>query len=86
MNLNSVSSILFFDEVKLTETLRFSGGSVVGYAQNDSSDTEILATHALVLEVVCHYGGPKYMLRIYPVAKLNSNQLKDILLEALDNR
>ena len=67
--------------MKLTETLRFSGGSVVGYAHIDSSDTEILATHALVLEVVCHYGGPKYMLRIYPVAKLDSNQLKEVLLE-----
>ena len=68
--------------MKLTETLRFSGGRVVGYAQNASRDTEILATHALVLEVVCHYGGPKYILSITPVAKLNSDKLKVILLEA----
>ena len=73
---------ILFDEVKLTETLRYSGGHV-GYAQNGSGDAEVLATHALVIEVVCHFGGPKYILRIHPVAKRNSDQLKDILLEAL---
>ncbi|XP_076811672.1 uncharacterized protein LOC143458706 [Clavelina lepadiformis] len=77
---------ILFDEVKLTETLRYSGGRVVGYAQNGSGDTEVLATHALVIEVVCHFGGPRYILRIYPVAKLNSDQLKQILLEALMER
>ena len=50
---------ILFDEVKLTETLRYSGGHVVGYAQNVSGDDEVLATHALVIEVVCHFGGPK---------------------------
>ena len=74
---------IIFDEVKLTKTLRYSGGRVVGYAQNGSCDSEVLATHALVIEVVCHFGGPKYILRIYPVAKLNSDQLKEVLLEAL---
>ena len=75
---------ILFDEVKLTETLRYSGGHVVGYAQNGSGDAEVLATYALVTEVVCHFGGPKYILRIHPVAKLNSDQLKGILLlEAL---
>ena len=74
---------ILFDEVKLTETLRYSGGRVLGYAQNASGDNEVLATHALVIEVVCHHGGPKYLLHIYPVAKLNSDQLKKFLLEAL---
>ncbi len=45
--------------------------------------TNVLATHGFVIEVVCHFGGPKYILRIYPVAKLNSDQLKAILLEAV---
>ena len=74
---------ILFDEVKLTETLRYSGGRVVGYAQNGSCDSEVLATHAIVIEVVCHFSGPKYILRIYPVAKLDSDQLKKVLLEAL---
>ena len=60
------------------------GGRVVGYAhQNGSCDSEVLATHTLVIEVVCHFGGPKYILRIYPVAKLDSDQIKEVLLEAL---
>ena len=74
---------ILFDEVNLTETLRYSGGRVVGYAQNGSCDSEVLATHALVIEVVCHFGAPKYILRIYPVAKLDSDQLKEVLLGAL---
>ncbi|KAI6652493.1 hypothetical protein LOD99_7507 [Oopsacas minuta] len=74
---------ILFDEVKLAETLRYSDGHVVGYAQNRSGDAEVLATHALVIEVVCHFGGLKYILSIHPVAKLNSDQLKGILLEAL---
>ena len=69
--------------MKLTETLRYSGGCVFGYAQNGSGDAEVLATHALVIEVVCHFGGPKYILRIHTVVKLNSDQLKEILLHAL---
>ena len=44
---------------------------------------KFLQHHALVIEVVCHFGGPKYILRIYPVAKLDSDQLKKVLLEAL---
>ena len=74
---------MIYDGVKITETLRYSGGRVVGYAQNGSGDGEVLAIYALVIEVVCHFGGPKYILRIYPVTKLNSDQLKEILLAAV---
>ena len=42
---------IFFDKIKLTETLRYSGGRVVGYAQNGSCDSEVLVIHALVNEV-----------------------------------
>ena len=46
------------DEVKLSSTLRLTGGHVVGYAKNSSQiSTETLATHSLVIEIVCHYGG-----------------------------
>jgi hypothetical protein len=76
---------VLFDEVKLIETLRYSGGQVVGYAQNGSDDAgaETLATHAMVFEVVCHHGGPKYILGIHFVAKLNADQLKKLLINAL---
>ena len=72
-----------FDEVKLIEKLRYTGGRVIGYAEKVAKDQEILATHALVIEIVCHYGGPKYILRIHPVAKLNSATLGKMVLEAL---
>ena len=56
----------------------------MGYAQNFSQiSTETLATHALVIEIICHYGGPKYILRVRPVVKLNANDLKWILQEAV---
>ena len=51
-------NLSIFDEVKLTETIRYSDSCVVGYAQNGSYDSEVLATHALVIVVVCHFGGP----------------------------
>ena len=66
--------------MKLVQATRFVGGHILGYAQN--TDEETLATHALVIEIVCHFGGPRYILRACPVAKLNSESLKDIILEA----
>ena len=77
---------VLFDEVKLTQTMRFSGGHILGHATNatnESAESEILATHALVIEIICHYGGPRYILRVCPVAKLNSESLKNILQEAM---
>ena len=71
---------MMFDEVKLTEALRFSGGHILGYAQNNDG---ILASHAMVIEIACHYGGPQYVLRVIPCAKLTADQLKDFLLEAI---
>ena len=41
----------------------------------------VLAKSALVFEVVCHYGSPKYILRIDPVARIEARQLKDSVME-----
>ena len=73
---------IMFDEVKLLETLRFTGGHVKGYAENVEHQQEVLASHAMVVEVACHYGGPKYILRVVPCKKLKTDQLKEILLKA----
>ena len=75
---------ILFDEVKLIQASRFVGSHIIGHAQNvtDNESDEVLATHALVVEIVCHFGGPRYILRVCPVAKLNSDGLKDIILEA----
>ena len=41
-----------FDELKLTQTMCYSGGHILGHATNatnESAESEILATHALVI-------------------------------------
>ena len=46
---------VLFDEVKLTRTMRFNGGHILGHATNatnESAESDILATHALVIESV----------------------------------
>ena len=75
---------LMFDEVKLVETLRFSRGHVLGYSHNAeaSGDHEFLSSHAMVVEVACHFGRPRYILRVLPCKKLPSDQLKELLIEA----
>ena len=72
---------ILFDEVKLTQAQRFTNAHIHGHAINANS-ADALATHALVVELVCHHGGPKYILRVIPVAKLNASDLEIILLEA----
>lgn len=70
---------ILFDEVKLKQVTRYCGGHIMGYAENNSSE---LATSALVIELVCHYGGPRYIMRIYPVNRLKADQLRGMVLEA----
>ena len=69
---------ILFDEVKLKEATRFTGGHIVGHA-NDKEG--VVATSALMFEHVCHHGGPRYILRVDPVAGVKGDQLKDCLLE-----
>lgn len=71
---------LMFDEVKVKSHLRFTAGHVVGHADNHP---EKLATSALAFELVCHYGGPLFTVRVIPVEKLNANHLKEYLLEVI---
>ena len=65
---------LLFDEVKLVAALRHSGGHVVGHATNNPECLDVLATSALVLEVICHHGGPRYIFRVYPTHALIFNR------------
>ena len=59
--------------------MRFYGDHVVGHAENNASND--LATSALVTEIICHYGGPRYIMQSIPVSHLKAPELKDILLE-----
>lgn len=69
---------ILFDEVKLKSVVRFTAGHVVGHAENCP---EKLATSALAFELVCHYGGPRFTVRIVPVANLDAKQLREYVLE-----
>lgn len=71
---------ILFDEVKLKSVLRFTAGHIAGHASNHP---EMLATAALAFELVCHYGGPRFVIRVIPVASLDAQQLKEYILEVI---
>jgi len=72
---------ILFDEVKVKSTVRLTAGHVVGHAENCP---EKLATSALVFEIVCHYGGPRFTARIVPVANLDAQQLREHVLKIVE--
>ena len=58
--------------------MRYSN-SHVGHSSNRITE---LATHALVVEIVCHFRGPRFVLSITLESNINAPQLK-ALIEAL---
>ena len=72
---------ILFDEVKLKKAMRYNDSHVIGYAVN--SPTDQLATSALAIEIVCNFGGPRFVLSITPVASLKAEQQKQFIQEAL---
>ena len=73
---------LNFIKDKLTETLRYSGGRVGGYTENVVFDDEVLATHALVVKVVCHFVGSKCLLLYSSICKTEFRYTQGNILEA----
>ena len=71
---------ILFDEVKLISTIRLTAGHVIGMAENNS---EKVASHALVIELVCHHGGPSWVMRVIPVACMKALELKKVLMETI---
>jgi hypothetical protein len=69
-----------FDEVKLKSVHRFTGGHVSGH---EAKKPQKLATSALAFELICHYGGPRFTVRVIPVANLDAKQLKEYVLEVI---
>ena len=66
------SCILLLDEVYVKPMLTYHGGNIFGHAVNDSSS---LAKTVLAFMVVCLYGGPKFLVKMLPVSKLDSDFL-----------
>ena len=72
---------VLFDEVKLKSALRFLVGHILAQALNSSNQ---LASSALPFQIVCHHDGPRFVIRVLPVANLNAKQMKDYILEVLE--
>lgn len=53
----------------------------MGHAQNVPDQ---VSSSALCFEVICHHGGPRFIIRVIPVSKLNAKQLQCYLLEAVE--
>ena len=71
---------ILFDEVKLLKTTRLTGGHIIGYAINAP---EAVATSAFCIEIVCHHEGPRFVIGIHPVSKINAEEVRDILIETV---
>ena len=69
------SCILLLDEVYVKPMLTYHGGNTFGHAVNASSS---LAKTVLDFMVVCLYGGPKFLVKMLPVSKLDSDFLLNI--------
>lgn len=61
--------VILLDEIYVKQGYQYGGGKVYGQAVN--SDTE--ARTVLAVMITCLFGGPKFVMKIYPVAKLTAS-------------
>ena len=66
--------IVIFDEIYVKMAMLFRGGSVFGKAIHNPSK---LAQSVLGITMVCLYGGAKFLVKMLPVANLNSEFVHD---------
>ena len=62
--------------------LQYHGGKIFGKAENDSN---LFAETMLGLMISSLHGGPKFLLKIIPVAKLNAEFLREKVYETMYN-
>ena len=75
--------VLILDEVYIKTTLQYHGGSIFGEAANRPGS---LSNTMLRFMVVCMFGGPKFIIKMFPVAKLYTTFLMEqtkLILEML---
>ena len=65
--------VLLHDEIYVKKMLLYHGGSLFGKAVNDPS---VLASTVLGFMVCCLFGGPKFITKMLPLSKLNSDFLR----------
>ena len=54
--------------------LTYHGGEVFGRAENNSS---LMAETMLCIMIICLHGGPKFISKMIPVARLTASYLHD---------
>ena len=69
-------------KVYVKQMLLYHGGSVFGRAADDTSS---LAKTMLGIKIVCLLGGPSFLIKMIPVAKLNSKFLYKQLQNTEEN-
>ena len=74
LSLMQKNCILLIDEVYVKPMLTYHGGELFGSSVNDNSQ---LAKTVLAFMIVCLYGGPKFLVKMLPVNKLDTNFLYD---------
>ena len=73
--------ILLVDEIHVKPQLLYHGGQLFGKAVNDPNS---LATSVLAVMVYCLFGGPKFIVKLIPVTKLDSQFQFDIVKNILN--
>ena len=57
---------------------RYTAGHVFGMADDKPGQK---ATHAFVLELICHHGGQRWVVKVVPVTKSNSQDTIEYVLQ-----
>ena len=74
LNDGQKSCILLIDEVYVKPMLSYHGGQLFGNSVNDNTQ---LAKTVLAFMIVCLHGGPKFLVKMLPVSKLDTDFLYD---------
>ena len=73
--------VLLHDEVYIKKSMLYHGGEIFGRATNDPT---LLAETMLGQMLVCLHGGPTFIVKMLPVAKLNANFLAEQLNKTVE--
>ena len=74
--------VLMLDEVYVKKSLLYHGGSFFGKAENNPEE---LANTVLTLMLKCAYGGPEFVAKMLPVAKLDAQFQYSQCLALMEN-
>ena len=77
---NQTDCVVLFDEVYVKQMMLYHGGTVFGKECNNPS---LLANTVLGTMINCMFGGPTFLTRMLPVAKLNAEFLAEQINETI---